>query len=392
MHVSIVNWIKGDAKSKKKLAFQKGDDRDSPWEVIELDYVNSSLSASTDVSEAIRLKTNIDSGACYQGQTHGHEGFLLDENQAAKLLKRDPRNREVIFPYLTADEMLSTVGSLPDRFVIDFHPRDIMASRAYKYAFELIENEVLPTRVRAAKEEETRNKTVLDESPKAKVNRHHRNFLNKWWLLSYARQEMIEKIAPLRRFISCGQVTKRPVFEFISSTIRPNAALMVFPLPDDYSFGILQSGIHWAWFKARCSTLKGDFRYTSDTVFDTFPWPQIPNIQQVGEVALAAVAMRELRRKTMGVNGWTLRDLYRTLDLPGANSLREAHNALDAAVRAAYGMGRTDNPLVFLLALNHALDAREKNGEAVVGPGLPPCIIDRQAFVTEDCVQSPKIE
>jgi len=45
----------------------------------------------------------------------------------------------------------------------------------------------------------------------------------------------------------------------------------VFSFADDYSFGILQSGIHWAWVVAKGSTLKGDQNYTSDTVFDTFP-------------------------------------------------------------------------------------------------------------------------
>lgn len=40
---------------------------------------------------------------------------------------------------------------------------------------------------------------------------------------------------------------------------------------DDYSFGVLQSTFHWIWFINRCSTLKGDPRYTSNTVFDTFP-------------------------------------------------------------------------------------------------------------------------
>jgi len=35
-----------------------------------------------------------------------------------------------------------------------------------------------------------------------------------------------------------------------------------------------QSNAHWAWFIEKCSKLKFDFRYTSDTVFDTFPWPQ----------------------------------------------------------------------------------------------------------------------
>lgn len=34
----------------------------------------------------------------------------------------------------------------------------------------------------------------------------------------------------------------------------------------------------------------------------------------------------------------SLRDLYRTLDVPGLNPLRDVHEELDAAVRAAYGM------------------------------------------------------
>ncbi len=167
-------------------------------------------------------------------------------------------------------------------------------------------------------------------------------------------------------------------------SIRPNAALIVFPLPDDYSFGVLQSGIHWLWFVERCSTLKGDFRYTSDTVFDAFPWPQSPTLAQVEAVAAASVALRALRRKVMQDNDWSFRELYRTLDLPGANPLKAAHNALDSAVRAAYGMGPKEDPLTFLLALNGALADREAECRPVVGPGLPPSVGSKRSFVTED--------
>jgi len=71
---------------------------------------------------------------------------------------------------------------------------------------------------------------------------------------------------------------------------------------DDYSFGILQSGLHWAWFTAKCSTLTARFRYTSDTVFDTFPWPQSPTLAQVKAVAEASVSLRALRREIMTAN------------------------------------------------------------------------------------------
>ena len=44
VHVSIVNWIKGEQNGKKKLYTQLGDNRDSPWKVVELDEINSALS------------------------------------------------------------------------------------------------------------------------------------------------------------------------------------------------------------------------------------------------------------------------------------------------------------------------------------------------------------
>src|SRR5205814_3130221 len=137
-----------------------------------------------------------------------------------------------------------------------------------------------------------------------------------------------------------------------------------------YSFGILQSGIHWAWFIATCSKLKGDFRYTPESVFDTFPWPRAPTREQIKVVAEAAVALRALRRETMRKLNYSLRELYRTLEQPGDNPLRDAHAKLDAAVRVAYGMPDAADPLVFLLDLNFACAAKEKAGKKITPPGL----------------------
>ena len=105
--------------------------------------------------------------------------------------------------------------------------------------------------------------------------------------------------------------------------------MTVFPLDDDYSFGILQSGIHWLWFTERCSTLKSDPRYTSNSVFDSFPWPQGPRLDAVENVAAAAVQLRRLRRELMDRHNLSLRELYRALELPGASPLKEAQEALD---------------------------------------------------------------
>ena len=86
---------------------------------------------------------------------------------------------------------------------------------------------------------------------------------------------------------------------------------------------------------------------------------------------------------------YSLRDLYRTLEQPGDNPLRDAQARLDAAVRAAYGMPRDADPLAFLLELNLACAAKEKAGNKITAPGLPLPPEERPRFITDDCIQAP---
>jgi hypothetical protein len=209
----------------------------------------------------------------------------------------------------------------------------------------------------------------------------------RWWQFRDYQPGTIRACRSVPRYIACSRVTKRPIFEFIDNGINPDNTLVVFPIADDYSFGIISSSIHFEWFKARCSTLGGTFRYTSDTVFDSFPWPQTPTRPQIEAVAREAVALRALRREVMTRMEWSLRDLYRTLEEPGANPLRDAQNRLDAAVRAAYGMAKDADILAFLLDLNLACAAREAAGESITPPGLPLPEAERPAFLTDDCIQ-----
>jgi len=385
--VSIVNWIKGKVKGKGRLYAQKGHDPAQGWSYQDIDLIGPALSYAHDVTQARTIKANAARGGCYQGQTHGHEGFLVDTEQAAAFRSADSQNAEVLFPYLIANELIGREDSLPQRYVIDFHPKDILDAKKYGLLFNHIQSLVLPDREAAAEEEEQRNKEALSADPDAKTNHHHANFLKKWWLLSWSREHMIEDIGSLSRYIVCGQVTLRPVFDFVCPEIRPNAALIVFPYEDDYSFGILQSGIHWIWFTNRCSTLTGRFRYTSNTVFDSFPWPQAPTLNAVKKVADAAVELRELRRALKLKHDMSYRELYRVLELPGTSPLKDAHAKLDEAVRDAYGMKKSDDPLSFLLDLNQAVANREDAGETVIGPGLPPVIKNKSKLVTADCIR-----
>ena len=137
----------------------------------------------------------------------------------------------------------------------------------------------------------------------------------------------------------------------------------------------------------RCSTLKGDWRYTSDTVFNAFPWPQNPTKKQIEEVAKQAKALRDKRNEVMEEHHYSLRQLYRIMDDTPDNPVSEIQTRLDNAVREAYGMAPNADILQYLLNLNARMYEREQNGEFVQGPGLPDKIKDKSEFVSDDCVK-----
>jgi hypothetical protein len=190
-----------------------------------------------------------------QGQTHGHSAFLLKPEEAKSLIAVESRYKDVVFPFLIANSLFASKGSIPDRYVIDFGERDLLSAQKYPKVYERIEMSVLPDRKKKAAEEKERNAEALEANPAARVNRHRQNFLKHWWRLSYRRADLMAAISKLDRYIVCGRVTKRPIFEFLSRDIHPKAALVAFPRDDDYTFGILQSSAHWSWFTERCSTL-----------------------------------------------------------------------------------------------------------------------------------------
>ena len=89
----------------------------------------------------------------------------------------------------------------------------------------------------------------------------------------------------------------------------------------------------------------------------------------------------------MAASRCSLRDLYRPLETPGTNRLRDAQASLDSAVRAAYATMDTEDLLVFLLRLNLELAEKEARGEPITRPGLPNFQPKPAQLVTDDCVK-----
>ncbi len=165
--------------------------------------------------------------------------------------------------------------------------------------------------------------------------------------------------------------------------------MQVFAFDDDYSFGIIQSGLHWAWTRAKGGKVRADIRYTS-AVWTTFPWPQEPSEAEVVAVAEAARNLRRVRDTLMKDNGWSLRVLYQAAEVPGPHPIKDAHAALDEAIHAAYGMPRDQEATEFLLELNKLVAEDEAAGHQVQGPGLPDGLSAKDArWTSDDCIEPP---
>jgi hypothetical protein len=418
VHVSIVNWMKtqdADVVPKKRRLWSKvapspagrgqgegasrrrsgspsasspspgtpgegrGEGRaDKTYElqVRECAAINPALSDQIDVTQAVSLRCATEPQQVFQGQNPANEDFMLAPDEAERLFARNANLREVIFPYMIGRDLVA--DGKPSRRVIDFAKRDMLAASAFPEAFAHVKERIMPTVLARA---EAERKATGEESTR------WTRMAERWWQFRDYQPGTMRAIASVPRYIVCSRTTKRPIFAFVSNQIHPDTKLMVFPFADDYSFGILQSGAHWLWFVTKCSKLKSDFAYTPSSVWDTFPWPQSPTKAQIDAVAEAGRQIRRIRAAALADMKGGLRALYRTLELPGRNPLKDAHAALDAAVLAAYGFDPKADLLAQLLALNLAVSTSERLNRPVTAPGVPISYGDAASLITDDCIR-----
>lgn len=223
----------------------------------------------------------------------------------------------------------------------------------------------------AAEKERAANERALERRPGARVNWHHRNFLDSWWRLSYRREDFLAAVAKVDRYISVTRTSSEkrgPVFTFVDAAVHLGDTAVAFDFSDDYSFGILQSSLHELWFRERCTTLETRLTYTSKTVFDSFVWPQSPDPDQVNLVASLAAEIINYRAERLD-QGVTLAAQYDVLREPGKSRLRDLHGRLNSAVIAVYGFDPKLDLLTQLLSLNLETAQKEEAGEVVTPPG-----------------------
>jgi hypothetical protein len=280
-----------------------------------------------------RLKVN--EGIAFQGTNVLGKGFVLSPEEANRMLDADPRNAEVIFPYINGDDLNSDPEQRPSRWVINFWDWPEQRAATYQLPYKWIEERV--------KAERSKNK---------RKERRER-----WWQFAEKTPAMYHAIGRGRHFERhpVGWHQEQPEPEYVMGTtltskhrffsmLRNDAVLdqtiVIFSSSTYYE--ILNSAIHLVWTSARGGSLGTGPRYIQTDCFETFPFPLAHHdgscSQAVGKKIHTA------RRHVMQASGIGLTRLYNRFHTknecdPGIEDLRALQRELDVAVTHAYGWG-----------------------------------------------------
>jgi hypothetical protein len=358
----MVNWVKGQATGPFVLLV---DDQ-----AFELPRIANHLQLHNDTSNAADIAANGDQAP--QGVSFGHPAFRAGPNGFSF-------DGNGVRPRAGADDMLrGRLHTEPEPCIYLVAGSEPEARMANPQAFAHLQKHVYPlVKARAESGTETGN---------------YRAWLRQWWMPHRAREEFLRRLGDKHRVLVCPRVMARPVFAFLSTVFVPDNTLILFTLDDDYSFGIMQSRLHWEWVKAQGSKVRSDIQYTT-IAWRTFPWPQDPTDAQVAAVAAGARELRRVRDSLTQDNGWSLRQLYQAATVDGSHPLKDAQGALDAAVADTYGMPSDQSPTEFLLELNQLVAEDEEQGRKVRGPGLPDHLDPKDPrWFSTDCIEPPPVE
>ena len=222
-------------------------------------------------------------GKSFQGSIVLGKGFILEPNEAMKLIEKNPKNKDVLSPYLNGEDLNTNPDQSPSRWVINFFDwSEEKCRKEYPDCFEIVERLVKPERLKL----DNRNST----------NIKRRTY---WWQYGADAKNLYRTIEPLERVLVVAQVSKTVAFEFTENDKVLDAKLIVFALDKESVFAFLQSGIHYNWAWKYCTTMKADLSYTPTAIFQTFPFPQNASSEIKEQIELTGEKYHKQRRQLM---------------------------------------------------------------------------------------------
>jgi hypothetical protein len=217
-------------------------------------------------------------------------GFVLTPEEAQTLIDKEPRNREVLFPYLNGEDLNSRPDQSSSRWVINFfdwplcrgvkgswvkadeqHRKDWLRAEIvpddypdpvaadYPDCLAIVEEKVKPER------ERLKNNSV---------GQRRKRF---WWQYGAHAPALYATIAGMEaeRVFVVARTAKYRGYCSVTAKQVLDMNLVIFALQSWFSVAVLQSNVHEVWVNEHSSTLETRQGYRPSDCFETFAFPQL---------------------------------------------------------------------------------------------------------------------
>lgn len=299
----------------------------------------------------VRLSANLNIGL--QGSKPSAKGFILTQEERLYLLNEDPRNIDVVRPYLTGSDLYSDPNCAPRRWIVNFKDWGEEIAKSYPKPFQIIKTRVPAERMGSSEED--------NES---------------WWQFGRPAIELYRRLEGKATAIAFAETSKTLTPVLVPTDYTFGNTVVVLPISDIATFAVLASAFHYWWSLEFGVPLKNDPRYQIPRCFETFPRPdkeQLVNLSAVGE------NLSGYRRRLTAGRGIGLTGLYNLVHNPECHEediaeLRAIHRSLDEATARAYGW---DDLLDALGRLDHGFHETDQGTRYTIGPVVRTEVIDR---------------
>ncbi|MGW1181723.1 Eco57I restriction-modification methylase domain-containing protein [Streptomyces drozdowiczii] len=276
--------------------------------------ITASLSPATRFSGPLgRLVAN--KSLVFQGSNILGTGFTMSPEEADRWIAKDPKNAEILQPYLNGQDLNGRSDLSASRSVISFWDRSLDRAKEYPELLERVRERVKPQR---------------DKDP-------IKSYREQWWRFAAHRPNLYRSIEPLDRCIAITLVSKVVMPVVVPTGQVFSHMLGVFASGEFGLLAVLSSASHYWWAIDRGSTMKGDLRYTPTDVFETLVRPRVTD-----RLRAAGIFLDTYRRNLMLARNMGLTATYNLVHNPdcqdeGIVELRRIHEEIDRATVEAYG-------------------------------------------------------
>lgn len=297
----------------------------------------------------IELSEN--SGFAFQGCGVLGMGFFVSPDQAAAWIAEDPRNAEVLAPYLSGEDLNATPSSLAPRWVIDFQERTELESRGFAAPWQHVYENVRPERLQ-------------------KDGDRYPRMVYEWWKFWNNRPALRAAIADLESVLAIAQVSRTVMPVRVSAAHVFAHKTIIFATDSPGDLALLSSNLHTVWAFKYSSSMRTDLSYSPTDVTRPFPRPTMTkSLEDVGN-RLDSVRREVMLRRQLG-----LTSLYSQVNSPSVagdtdiETIRSIHVEIDEAAIDAFGWA--DIPL------DHGFHTYKQMERWTVAPAARVEILDR---------------